>query len=167
MGWSATEPVSSDTLAASRDTLAANFAAIEAVLGNAALVAGTALPISFFSFPSGGIILWSGAVVDIPTGWVLCNGSSSTPDLRNKFVIGAGSTYAVAATGGEATHVLTTAEMAAHTHTLTMGTGAAYADGGPRYTAGSTETLTTSSVGSGTAHNTLPPYYALCYIMKT
>lgn len=39
------------------------------------------------------ICLWSGAVVDIPAGWALCNGSNGTPDLRDRFVIGAGSTY--------------------------------------------------------------------------
>ena len=44
--------------------------------------------------------MWSGAIVDIPTGWALCNGSNNTPDLRNKFVAGAGDSYAVDATGG-------------------------------------------------------------------
>lgn len=40
------------------------------------------------AFPSGGIILWSGTVATIPSGWVLCDGSNSTPDLRNRFVKG-------------------------------------------------------------------------------
>jgi len=62
-------------------------------------------------FPSGGIILWSGAISAIPSGWVLCNGSNSTPDLRNRFVVGAGSTYAVAATGGSAD-----ATLVSHSH---------------------------------------------------
>jgi hypothetical protein len=61
------------------------------------------------SFPKGGIILWAGTVAAIPTGWALCNGTNGTPDLRDKFVIGAGSTYAVAATGGS---------NAAHTHSV-------------------------------------------------
>ena len=52
------------------------------------------------SFPVGGIIMWSGTIAAIPTGWALCNGSNGTPDLRDRFVIGAGSTYAVGATGG-------------------------------------------------------------------
>jgi len=39
------------------------------------------------------ICLWSGAVVDIPAGWALCDGNGGRPDLRDKFVIGAGSTY--------------------------------------------------------------------------
>jgi hypothetical protein len=42
-----------------------------------------------YSVPSGGIIMWSGSIAGIPTGWFLCNGSNSTPDLRNKFIIGA------------------------------------------------------------------------------
>ena len=54
------------------------------------------------SIPSGGIILWSGAANAIPTGWVLCDGQNNTPDLRNRFVIGAGDSYAVDATGGSA-----------------------------------------------------------------
>lgn len=66
--------------------------------------------------PSGGIIMWSGAVSAIPTGWVLCNGSNSTPDLRNRFVVGAGSTYAVNDTGGSDTVVLTDAQMPNHHH---------------------------------------------------
>lgn len=53
------------------------------------------------TIPVGGIILWSGAVVDIPDSWALCDGNNSTPDLRNRFVVGAGSGYAVGATGGE------------------------------------------------------------------
>ena len=68
--------------------------------------------------PSGGIIMWSGAVSAIPTGWVLCNGSNSTPDLRNRFVVGAGSTYAVNATGGADSVSLSTANLPAHSHSF-------------------------------------------------
>ena len=67
--------------------------------------------------PKGGIIMWSGAVASIPQGWALCDGTNGTPDLKDRFVVGAGSGYAVGATGGEATHVLTIAEMPSHTHT--------------------------------------------------
>ena len=52
------------------------------------------------SFVSGMIILWSGSTGSIPSGWVLCNGANSTPDLRDRFVVGAGSSYAVGNTGG-------------------------------------------------------------------
>ena len=51
-------------------------------------------------FPSGGIVMWSGSVASIPSGWLLCDGTNGTPDLRNRFIVGAGSTYAVGATGG-------------------------------------------------------------------
>jgi|TARA_Y100000015_G_scaffold37406_1_gene39327 hypothetical protein len=71
------------------------------------------------SFPTGGIILWSGAANNIPTGWVLCDGQNSTPDLRNRFVVGAGDAYAVDATGGSAD-----ATLVSHTHgSGNLGTG--------------------------------------------
>jgi len=59
-----------------------------------------------FAVPTGGIIMWSGSIASIPTGWLLCNGSSGTPDLRDRFVTGAGSTYAVASTGGSANAIV-------------------------------------------------------------
>lgn len=68
--------------------------------------------------PSGCILLWSGSIATIPSGWVLCDGSNSTPDLRNRFVVGAGSTYAVAATGGSAN-----ATLVSHSHTYSGTTG--------------------------------------------
>ena len=87
--------------------------------------------------PIGGIIMWSGTIENIPTGWALCNGSNSTPDLRNRFVVGAhsdgaggagpgfnadngtlSSSYTPGNSGGETAHQLTTAELASHTHTL-------------------------------------------------
>jgi hypothetical protein len=64
-------------------------------------------------FPSGGIVMWSGSIANIPSGWVLCDGTNSTPDLRNRFIVGAGSTYAVAATGGSADAITV-----AHTHSI-------------------------------------------------
>jgi microcystin-dependent protein len=70
------------------------------------------------AIPSGVILLWSGSVATIPSGWALCNGSNGTPDLRNRFVVGAGSTYSVGDTGGSATSTLTTNELPAHTHSL-------------------------------------------------
>lgn len=44
-------------------------------------------------FPVGTIQAWSGAIVDIPSTWRLCDGTHGTPDLRDKFVVGAGTTY--------------------------------------------------------------------------
>jgi hypothetical protein len=144
------------------------------------------------SFPSGGIIMWSGSVASIPSGWVLCNGSNGTPDLRNRFVIGAGSTYSVDATGGSAdaiavahTHTFsaTTATNGDHSHTYQWGAtdfGTTGKPLGPRQTATldfapSTSTAgahnhtvsgTTASTGSSGTNANLPPYYALCFIQK-
>jgi microcystin-dependent protein len=70
------------------------------------------------AFPSGGIILWSGSVASVPAGWFLCDGTNSTPDLRNRFIVGAGDTYAVAATGGAASVTLAEANLPSHTHSF-------------------------------------------------
>jgi microcystin-dependent protein len=73
--------------------------------------------------PSGGIILWSGSVASIPAGWALCDGANGTPDLRDRFVVGAGSTYAVGNTGGAATVALSTTNLPAHAHTVNINSG--------------------------------------------
>ena len=57
--------------------------------------------------PIGGIILWSGAIATIPLNWQLCDGTSGTPNLRDRFVVGAGTTYAVDAVGGAVSQDLT------------------------------------------------------------
>jgi len=69
-------------------------------------------PASAPAVPSGAILLWSGSTGSIPAGWVLCNGANGTPDLRDRFIIGAGNNYAVNATGGSADAVVVS-----HTHT--------------------------------------------------
>jgi len=71
---------------------------------------------NFDAIATGIITMWSGAVPSIPSGWFLCDGTNGTPDLRDRFIVGAGSTYAVAATGGAATVTLSQAETPAHTH---------------------------------------------------
>jgi len=118
--------------------------------------------------PAGIISLWYGSVASIPSGWNLCDGSNGTPDLRDRFVIGAGSTYSVDAIGGEATHVLTESEMPTHRHSVIPyagTTGTDYASHISAATNGSSYD-NTGYVGSSQAHNNIPPYYALCYIMK-
>jgi len=70
--------------------------------------------------PIGGIILWYGDTNTIPSGFALCDGTNGTPDLRDKFIVGAGGIYAVGATGGASTHTHTqgsTGSEASHTHT--------------------------------------------------
>ena len=119
--------------------------------------------------PAGGVIMWTGALNTIPKGWTLCDGQNGTPDLRNRFVVGAGSSYSLGATGGEAEHTLTVSEMPSHSHGIRQNQQAAgpngdgYLLGTPRYTSG----VPTDTVGSSRAHENRPPYYALYYIMKT
>jgi hypothetical protein len=70
---------------------------------------------------TGVISKWAGAITDIPVGWKLCDGANGTPDLRGKFIVGAGSAgaqYAVGATGGADTVALTAAQMPAHNHAV-------------------------------------------------
>ena len=71
-------------------------------------------------FTSGMIMLWSGSIGSIPSGWYLCDGSNGTPNLTDRFIIGAGSTYAVNGTGGVSSVTLTSNNMPAHTHTATV-----------------------------------------------
>lgn len=66
--------------------------------------------------PVGSILLWSGAVSNIPEHWALCNGQNGTPNLTNRFIVGAGGTYAVGATGGSDTVTLSVAQMPSHNH---------------------------------------------------
>jgi hypothetical protein len=68
------------------------------------------------SIPPGLISMWSGSIATIPAGWALCNGSSGTPDLRDRFIVGAGSTYTPGNTGGSADAIVVS-----HTHTGTTG----------------------------------------------
>jgi microcystin-dependent protein len=79
---------------------------------------------SFGGTPTGIIAIWSGSVATIPMGWLLCDGTNGTLDLRDKFIVGAGGTYAVGDTGGSNTFTLTNAQMPSHTHTVAGATAA-------------------------------------------
>jgi microcystin-dependent protein len=74
--------------------------------------------------PAGGIIMWSGSIASIPTGWALCNGANGTPNLQDRFIVGAGSSYGVGTPGGQDMVTLTTNELPSHTHTVVAGSGA-------------------------------------------
>ena len=66
--------------------------------------------------PTGLITMWSGSADAIPSGWDLCDGSNGTPDLRNRFIVGAGSTYQPGNTGGSDAVTLTVENMPPHNH---------------------------------------------------
>lgn len=134
--------------------------------------------------PSGAILMWSGSANAIPEGWALCNGENGTPDLRGRFIVGAGlwssdytagdgvdRGYSVGDRGGENVHTLTVAEMPSHKHELTgyrmresstdsdddeLEVYARDAGGAPQ----------TSYAGGNASHENRPPYFALCFIMK-
>ena len=174
------------------------------------------------AFVTGMILLWYGNTGNIPSGFVLCDGNNNTPDLRDRFVIGAGSAYSPGNTGGSSSVTLSTSQLPSHTHSLsasgTTGGGGSHrhygfanATGGQQRTgsnlsannfaakgtgagniyetynittagndasAGKTSEASshthsfslsgnTGSAGSGSSIENRPPYYALCYIMKT
>ena len=72
------------------------------------------------TIPAGLISMWSGSIGSIPSGWYLCDGSNGTPNLTDRFIVGAGSSYAVNGTGGATSVTLTTNNLPAHTHTATV-----------------------------------------------
>jgi microcystin-dependent protein len=148
-------------------------------------------PTTGATIPAGLISMWSGSIGSIPSGWYLCDGSNGTPNLTDRFIIGAGSTYAVNGTGGVSSVTLVTGNMPAHTHIATVsetphshtGTGGQYVQngggglgigGGAGYsiytstaTASTGITVANASVGSGTSFSVLNPYYALAFIQKS
>lgn len=119
--------------------------------------------------PSGGIIMWSGAIKNIPNGWTLCDGTDGAPNLQDRFVVGAGNSYSVDETGGEEEHTLTVEEMPSHEHDYTRATGASFGSGGSNETGDdplNTTTDQTQVTGGDQPHENRPPYYALAFIMK-
>jgi microcystin-dependent protein len=141
--------------------------------------------------PSGIIMLWSGSIASIPNGWLICDGTNGTPNLRDRFVVGAGSAYAVAATGGNANATLVshnhTASVSDPTHSHISGVPSdtsVFGVSATPVTSGKTGTLdygtspnttfsstgisvSISTEGSSATNANLPPYYALAYIMKS
>ncbi len=145
------------------------------------------------TIPIGGIIMWSGTTSNIPSGWALCNGqtvnSHVTPDLRGRFIVGAGGSYSPGNTGGAATVMLTINEMPAHNHGIndpghTHGfwTASNYVNDletdpstntdhvrqntGNFNTTSSATGITIQNTGGGQSHENRPPFYALAYIMR-
>lgn len=145
--------------------------------------------------PAGVVCMWSGTQADIPDGWALCDGQDGRPDLRGRFIVGAGGDYAAGATGGAAMVTLSLDQMPEHSHGGAVTIEAAgnhrheYDQGGSRRaptgsggtvrTTASTEdqtgyagehehsaSLSIEPAGGGAAHENLPPYFALCFIIK-
>lgn len=111
---------------------------------------------------------WHGAISAIPSGYVLCDGANSTPDLTDRFVIhadaDAAGTRNVGDTGGAMTHTLSIAELATHKHQGGASGGTGCGGLGGNYVCDGTYT---ANAGSGTAHSILNKYHALAYIKKT
>ena len=134
----------------------------------------------------GMIVAWHGAVVDIPVGWALCDGTNGTPDLRDRFIIGAGSTYALDATGGAATVDLSHTHDIDHNHAEALTFDADIGDADSFETgddiSGTTNVyalephvhrfnmpaLGTTASGSGgsATQSVLNPYYGIFYIKR-
>lgn len=109
---------------------------------------------------SGMILIWSGSVALIPGGYRLCDGTFGTPDLRDRFILGAGGAWAVDASGGATSHTHNfTGDGHAHTIDVggVVGTGANYDN----------STSLESTTGITDSGSSMPPYYALAFIMKT
>ena len=193
-GSSGDSATNSGTLTSSGTLAITGAMTLDAAAGTAGQVltsAGSGTPTwtTLTTFVSGMIMLWSGSEASIPAGWLLCDGTSSTPNLQDRFVVGAGDTYAVAATGGSAdavvvshTHTATsTVTDPGHFHNLTNSGGGGSSGGsnisidtnigGTITTAskatGITVATTNATTGVSGTNANLPPYYALAYIMKS
>lgn len=129
--------------------------------------------------PIGGIIMWGGLIVDIPSGWQLCDGTNGTPNLRDRFVVGAGSTYATGASGGskDAIVPIHTHAISDPGHTHLVENYAGVSGGTPQINASTSATagertgvsttgISVASTGEDTTNKNLPPYYALAFIQR-
>lgn len=121
--------------------------------------------------PPGGIIMYSGSVNDVPSGWYLCDGQNGTPDLRDRFVIGASDTIAAGNTGGASSVTLGVANLPAHSHTVSGVNIVENGEGGSLFSGGEAQISagtgsTTGETGEGSPVDILPPYYALAFIMR-
>jgi len=130
--------------------------------------------------PSGIICMWSGSISTIPNGWLLCDGTNGTPDLRSRFIIGASlnkpsnkTLFSVGNNGGNESITLTESNLPPHSHSVSLDRPTlahnCWKNGrcaGPKLVDDGTWSGSTSVTGLGLPFNNLPPYYALAFIMK-
>lgn len=124
--------------------------------------------------PAKSILMWGGSIANIPAGYALCDGLDGRPDLRDKFVLGAGLNYPVGSVGGEKEHYLTINELPSHRFNLPFpgnksdvyGAGIPSGRGVDGWEAYGPTNMQTDFLGGGLAHNNMPPYYTLAYIIK-
>ncbi len=134
-------------------------------------------------FLPGCIVMWSGDISEIPTGWAFCDGDNGTPDLKGKFIRGSSAAGGEGGssshshslgTDGEHSHTSQNRSLSGHVHgTTSFGTGNIYGGDLDRAVAAMDFSHTHNLEDSGdhnhgglTAKTTLPPWYALAFIMK-
>jgi microcystin-dependent protein len=137
-------------------------------------------------FPKGVIVSWYGSASSIPKGWTVCNGTNGTPDLRDRFILGAGPKYKINRKGGEASVRLTGRQLPIHSHSYQdvywsehrgwrSPPGASRKNvpgslgsrrGQDSDNAGYQFRRQTSNSGGNQPHNNMPPFQALLFIMK-
>jgi microcystin-dependent protein len=144
--------------------------------------------------PRGSIVMWT--LNEIPKGWLICNGSNGTPDLRNRFIVGVGDKYKLNDIGGSDTIILTVNQIPAHNHNVTIDSMVAgnhhhrisvrehqdnvrgrsgesilnYHGGDVTSTTDGNHahpcSITINNTGSSQPHENRPPYFSLIYIMR-
>ena len=125
------------------------------------------------NIPDGGIIIWSGSILNIPKGWLLCDGTLGTPDLKDKFVMGTG-TLPIGSIGGTKQIILTQDNLPPHAHAyhdtkivmqpIEVGTvnPVHYDFSFPA----DNRKLTQDGPGTSAPIDNLPPYYVIAFIQK-
>lgn len=123
--------------------------------------------------PIGCIVWWSGTADNVPAGWHICDGTNGTIDLRDKFILAAGTAHEVGEEGGSEEVTLTVEQMPKHTHQLiereelNEGSVVKFYDTSSKPRAsGRGITSSTNPAGNSKPHPNMPPYYTLCAIQK-